>query len=399
MRWQALPVGIKGAGDARALVAVATVTALIGWAVLFAYSATASAAPLTGRATEAGRPARPADGSSAYDWPQLHLNPQLSGYAANGTVSTANAAGLGVRWATDLYGAILDSPVIAYDPASGQTLAYVGTDTGNFFAIDKATGAIVWAVKLAGPVQPSPLVSDGAVWVATRSSATIYKLDASTGAIDCSHPVQSGVLFSSPVAATPPGGTASVYFAVPRSSGGGKVLSVSAATCATQWSFSGYQVAAGTWDPLAYAVDALGEPLVLFGSSDPDDAAYAIDAVTGTEVWRYQTKGTGDADVGSGLTSRRRVPMASPMASPMCQEKMASSSRWTLRPAPSFGLPASAPREARRTKACLPRRSTALTWLSATPSACPTSTRSRAPCCGATRRRLPRRSPRPGRRR
>src|SRR5262249_40000447 len=62
------------------------------------------------------------------------------------------------------------------------------------------------------------------------------------------------------------------------------------------------QVAAGTWDPLAYAVDALGEPLVLFGSSDPDDAAYAVDAVTGAEVWRYQTKGTGDADVGSGLT-------------------------------------------------------------------------------------------------
>src|SRR5262249_8147422 len=197
----------------------------------------------------------------------------------------------------------------------------------------------------------------------------------------------------------PPGGTASVYFALPRNSGGGEVLSVSAATCATQWSFSGYQVAAGTWDPLAYAVDALGEPLVLFGSSDPDDAAYAVDAVTRAEVWRYQTNGTGDADVGSGLTIS--PPGANGFADGVAYVpgKMASSSRWTLRPAPSFGLPASAPREARRTKACLPRRSTALTWLSATPSACPTSTRSRAPCCGATRRRLPRRSPRPGRRR
>jgi outer membrane protein assembly factor BamB len=300
--WQALPVGIKGAGDARALVAVATVTALIGWAVLFAPAAAASATPRTGWATEAGRTARPAAGSSAYDWPELHLNPQLGGYAANGTVSTANAARLGVRWATDLYGAILDSPVIAYDPASGRTLGYVGTDAGNFFAVDMATGAIVWAVKLAGPVQASPVVSDGAVWAATRSSPTIYKLDASTGAIDCSHRMHSGVLFSSPVAATPPGGTASVYFAVPRSSGGGQVMSISAATCATQWSFSGYQVAAGTWDPLAYAVDALGEPLVLFGSSDPDDAAYAVDAVTGAQVWRYRTTGTGDADVGSGLT-------------------------------------------------------------------------------------------------
>src|SRR5262249_59701551 len=157
MRGQGLPVGIKGAGDARALVAVATVTALTGWAVLLAYSATASAAPLTGRPTEAGRPARPADGSSAYDWPQLHLNPQLGGYAANGTVSTANAAGLGVRWATDLYGAILDSPVIAYDPASGQTLGYVGTDAGHFYAINMATGAILWAGQLLRPGQAPPL--------------------------------------------------------------------------------------------------------------------------------------------------------------------------------------------------------------------------------------------------
>ena len=224
---------------------------------------------------------RPANGSAAYDWPELHANPQLGGYAANGTLSTANAATLGVRWATDLYGAILDSPVIAYDPASGRTLGYVGTDTGNFFAIDMATGAIAWSDKLAGPVEASPVVSDGAVWVGTRSSPTIYKLDASTGAIDCSHPLHAGMVFSSPVAATPPGGTASVFFAVPRNTGGGRVLSVSAATCATQWTFSGYQGPAGTWDPLAYAVDANGIPLVLFGTSDPDDAAYAVNAVTG----------------------------------------------------------------------------------------------------------------------
>jgi outer membrane protein assembly factor BamB len=299
---QAMRVKNRGIGDARALVAVATATAIISLAALFAPTATASATPLTGRATKASTVARPADGSAAYDWPELHLNPQLGGYAANGTLSTANAATLGVRWATDLYGAVLDSPVIAYDPASGRTLGYVGTDAGNFFAIDMATGAIAWSVKLAGPVQASPVVSNSAVWVATRSSPTIYKLDASTGAIDCSHPLNGGVLFSSPVAATPPGGTASVFFAVPRTTGGGRVLSVSAATCATQWTFSAYQVAAGTWDPLAYAVDAQGEPLVLFGSSDPDDAAYAVDAVTGAQVWRYRTTGNGDADVGSGLT-------------------------------------------------------------------------------------------------
>ncbi len=240
-------------------------------------------------------------GSSVYDWPELHRNPLLEGYAANGTVSVANAGRLGVHWATDLYSAMLDSPVVAYDPVRGETLAYIGTDAGNFFAIDTATGAIVWAVTLDGPVRDSPLVSDGAVWVGTSSSGTIYKLNASTGATECSHAL-SAVLFSSPVAATPPGGTASVYFATKGGSTSGQVLSVSAATCAIQWAFSGYPVVSGTWDPLAYAIDATGKPLVLFGSANPDDAAYAVDAVTGAEVWRFQTSGVGDFDIGSGLT-------------------------------------------------------------------------------------------------
>src|SRR5215469_974398 len=298
--WQARAVGYGGFKGARmlrsrALLTVVAAAALLGWAATFAVPAVAGPAP-PGRATAA----RPAGGSSAFDWPELHLNPQLGGYAANGTVSTANAAGLGVHWATDLYGAILDSPAVAYDPATGQTLGYVGTDAGDFFAVDMATGNIVWSTQLSGAVQTSPLVSNGAVWVGTRTNPTLYKLDATTGAIDCSQAVPSGMLFSSPVAATPPGGTPSVYFAGSR--GRGKVLSVSAATCATQWTFKGYTLPAGTWDPLAYAVDATGEPLLLFGSSDPDDAAYALDAVAGAKVWRFRSKVTPDADIGSGLT-------------------------------------------------------------------------------------------------
>lgn len=240
-------------------------------------------------------------GPSVYNWPELHGNPQLTGYAANGTVSASDASTLGVRWAVDLYSAALDSPVVAYDPSRRQTLAYIGTDNGDFFALDTGTGAIAWAVKLDGPVRASPLVSDGAVWVGTSFGQTIYKLDASTGAIECSHATPS-VLYSSPVAATPPGGTASVYFATELGSAAGQVLSVSATTCTVQWGFSSYPVRAGTWDPLSYEVDATGEPLVLFGSSNPDDSAYAVDALTGAEVWRFQTSGVGDFDIGSGLT-------------------------------------------------------------------------------------------------
>lgn len=251
-----------------------------------------SGADLEGHTLTARTTSRLATGSSADDWPELHRGPQLTGYAANGTVTRANAGELGVRWATDLYAAVLDSPVVAYDPSLDETLAYVGTDRGNFYAVNTTTGAIVWAVDLNGPVRSSPLVSDGAVWVGT-THRMIYKLDASTGASECSQRT-SGQLLSSPVAATPPGGTASVYFAT------GPVISVSVATCAIQWTSSSGNT--GTWDPLAYAVDASGKPLVLFGSDDPADTAYAVDAVTGKEVWHYKTANGGDYDIGSGLT-------------------------------------------------------------------------------------------------
>jgi outer membrane protein assembly factor BamB len=279
--------------------AVATVSVLVtGPAVPRAFAATRSAQ--VGR-TAQGPAGRLAAGSSAYDWPELHRDARLEGYAANGTVSVSNAGKLGVHWATDLYAAVADSPVVAYDPSRAKTLVYIGTDAGNLFAINKATGAIVWAVGLDGPVRASPLVNGGSAWVGTASlsSPTIYKLNASTGAIECSRPAPASLL-SSPVAATPPGGTPSVYFAVV--GGAGQVLAVSAATCAVQWTFSGYAIRSGTWDPLAYAVDATGEPLLLFGSANRDDAAYAVDAVTGAEIWRFQTSGVGDFDVGAGLT-------------------------------------------------------------------------------------------------
>ena len=248
-----------------------------------------------------------ADGSAKLvshlsDWPELHANSKLGGYASNGGITTSNAAKIGVTWSTNLYSASLGSPVVAFDPTLDETLAYIGNDRGDLFAVNEADGAIVWSTALGSALRASPVVRDGAVWIATSTAPfAIYKLDASTGAVDCTR-AESSVLYSSPVAVTPPGGTASVYFATLGKTGLGGVLSLSAATCALQWEFNGYSQPGGTWDPLAYTVDATGEPLVLFGSADPDASAYAVDAVTGQKVWRFATNEVGDVDIGSGLT-------------------------------------------------------------------------------------------------
>jgi outer membrane protein assembly factor BamB len=232
--------------------------------------------------------------SSAYNWSELHGNPQLTGVAANSTISTANAASLGVRWSTDLYGSIWDSPVVAYNATLGKTLVYIGTNNGIFYALDQATGSIVWSVKLNGPITASPLVSSGSVWVGTQFSPLLYKLNATTGALQCQAALP-GVMDATPVAATPPGGVASIYAA-----SGRKAFAVTQATCAIQWTNTSALDA--IWDPMSYAVNATGVPLVLFGDADPDQSAFAVNALTGALVWKYATTTGGDNDVGSGIT-------------------------------------------------------------------------------------------------
>ena len=43
-------------------------------------------------------------------------------------------------------------------------------------------------------------------------------------------------------------------------------------------------------------------PLLVFGSKDPDDSVYAVNANTGKRVWRYRTSTAADSDVGAPPT-------------------------------------------------------------------------------------------------
>jgi outer membrane protein assembly factor BamB len=228
-----------------------------------------------------------------YDWPEMHGSPQLTGYAANGGVTTGNVKSLGVRWSTNLYGAMLDSPVVAYVAAAHVRLAFIGTDNGNFYAVNEASGAIAWVDHFGGAFRSTPVVSNGAVWVSNQFSSKLYKIDAATGVIDCSAKAR-GMLDATPVTATPPGGKPAVFFGVSST-----VESVNQATCATQWS---YKVEASIWDSLSYGVDRSGTPLLLFGDANPQNTIFAVNARTGQPVWHYQTTKYGDSDIGAGIT-------------------------------------------------------------------------------------------------
>jgi outer membrane protein assembly factor BamB len=242
-----------------------------------------------------------------YQWPEFHNTSNLDGVSADPTITSTNAPALGVKWMTPI-GSSLASPVVAYDSTLGETLAYVGTSAGYFDAVNAANGQIVWSSPLGTSATSSPLVDGNNVWIAPTGNGRAYKLDASTGAIECSASVSLSIL-STPVLATPPGGSPTVYFAsLGNGSVNGHVWGFSEADCSQIWSFNNFNTSgqdSGVWDELSYAVSASGEGLLLFGSANPDSSVYALDAVTGLEVWRFQTYQPAgeDWDVGAGITS------------------------------------------------------------------------------------------------
>lgn len=71
---------------------------------------------------------------------------------------------------------------VAQAPLAVDAVVVVATDSGTVTALDAATGAARWSVRLAGSIAVPPTAAGGAVLVATRTD-TLYHLDPGTGAI------------------------------------------------------------------------------------------------------------------------------------------------------------------------------------------------------------------------
>ncbi len=240
--------------------------------------------------------------NASYNWPELHDNPQLLGYAANSPIATTNATDLGVGWDTDLYGSALDSPAVAYDPALGVTLAYIGTEAGDFLGVNVQNGQILWSDWLGSIIRSSPLVYNGSVYVGTFTNPAVLRLNASTGAKQA-RVISPDPIEGTPTVATPPGGVPTIYMpTLDTGDTSAPLLALNAATLAVEWKFDDYHKEAGSWASASYGVDAEGLPLVLFGTDNPDSSIYAVDALNGSLVWRFQclNPDNGDWDVASG---------------------------------------------------------------------------------------------------
>jgi outer membrane protein assembly factor BamB len=220
---------------------------------------------------------------------------------------------------------------VAFDATLGKTLVYDINGGGGVEAIDANTGRMVWSSTVPyGKVAPdqgqedvSTMAIDGNT-LYFGTTAALIAMNATTGATDCTFamPIESpatqpGIIDSSPVVGNFDPSGPIVFFGDKGQSeayNGGHEWAITgvgntAGGCHQVWAFNGWQneipprKLVGSWSPPALVQSASGTWLLVLGSSDPDDAVYALNASTGAVVWRFQTPPDGpDHDVGTGAT-------------------------------------------------------------------------------------------------
>ena len=172
----------------------------------------------------------------------------------------------------------------------------------------------------------SPAVYRNTVYFGDNGG-TLYALNAATGAVQCTFtlPVSPpattpGRIIGSPVVGNVDGTGPTVFFgdAGDDSPGetlnGGHVWAVTgvgntAGECKEKWVYNNWQnkgtngSMTGVWDGAGLVKETNGTWAVVFGTSNPDNAVYALNAANGSSLWRFQTVQSGDdQDVGARPT-------------------------------------------------------------------------------------------------
>ncbi len=112
-----------------------------------------------------------APGQHATHWPQYRGGPAHTGVAHEHLPDT-----LELRWTFKTEGSVRSSPVIE----DGRV--FIGSDDGNVYALDLASGRKLWTFATADSVQAPPTVLSGTVFVES-TDAFLYALTAERGTL------------------------------------------------------------------------------------------------------------------------------------------------------------------------------------------------------------------------
>jgi eukaryotic-like serine/threonine-protein kinase len=272
-----------------------------------------AAVPMVGEAAPGGTPSgaglasTPPDATA--DWTQFRFGPKHHAENREETqLSPSTVHGLRAAWSTPLHTAVFSSPAVA-----GGTV-YVGGLDGKLFALDGTSGAVAWSVPpdaLDGDtVWTSPAISHGSVFfAANRPSATVYAVDAATGATRWTASPTISVIIGSPTVVGKTlyvglndGGvlaldvsnghtrweaqTGATIYSSPAVSGGRLFVGVNDHTLRAFDTRSGAPLWTAQTGGIEWSSPAVSHGTVFIGSRD-GDSLQAFDAATGKPKWTF----------------------------------------------------------------------------------------------------------------
>ena len=209
-----------------------------------------------------------------------------------------------VKWSFHTGGMVIASPTVV------GGVVYIGSDDGNFYAIDASSGAQKWKFPVKSRVPSTAAVSGGAVYF-TAYNGNLYALDAASGQLKWKFQSEGERRFAGkhlhgvqPVneampdpfdcfLSSPAVWNGAVFFG----SGDGNIYSVNAASGSLNWKFK-------TGD-VVHASPAIADGMLYIGSWD--SYFYALDAATGQQRWRFKTGEDEDIHNQVGIQSSAAV--------------------------------------------------------------------------------------------
>jgi outer membrane protein assembly factor BamB len=213
----------------------------------------------------------PASAEEQVEWAQAGFDATHSAHNPIETIlDPSTVSGLTLKWAADLAGAAVSSPIVA-DGLVFETSNLNGTVR----AFDAATGGQRWEFRMGQDARiNTPAVAGGHVFLSTWKTGVLAALDETTGVLDWSISLSVGV--PAPPAAVVDGDRTTVYLGA-----GATVYAVDGDDGSILW----------TQTPLPnFSVQAT--PAVSGGVVyviDLQPVVHAYDAASGAELWASQT--------------------------------------------------------------------------------------------------------------
>ena len=239
------------------------------------------------------------------DWATFGFNAQQTRTYPGSTTGFGTSA-LALKWQTTT------APVREIDSSTtvSNGVAYVGTVHGTLYAINVATGAVLWTFAAHGPIYGSPNIVNGVLYFGTVDLPNegivgneVYALDASTGTQLWEDTLPNGGAWYAP---TVNAGRVIVPMANKEGQSGGVVAY--SATDGTQLWYD--NLLEGVWSPASFDPTgthlylATGNPCTSVGNPSPGDGCSGsvldIDPTSGSIRWSYRVPDlSGDDDCGT----------------------------------------------------------------------------------------------------